>query len=110
MKRIYLIVLVTVIIGILIITGCSKNSPPVNGQPTTDGVATTTSGTLTNDAKMDDLLREKLQNHHSIEQVLNVHKNREEWNTTLDRMITYGVKISTDERNQLIDWLIARNN
>jgi hypothetical protein len=110
MKIFLLNILVIVIIGTIIISGCSNNSPPVNTQPTTTGVAATMSGTSTNDAKMDSLVREKLQGCHSIDRVLNAKKTPEEWNTTLDRMISYGAIITPDEKSQIINWLVARNN
>ena len=110
MKRNYWFILVNVIIATIIISGCSKNSPPVNSQPTTVGVAITSSGDSTNDAKIEALVREKLQDCHSIDRIFNANKTREEWNTTLDRMISYGAKITNDEKNQIIDWLMARNN
>jgi len=110
MKRNYWFILVIVMLTTIIISGCSKNSPPVSDQPSTAGVAATSSGTLTTDAKMDALIREKLEDHHSIDRIFNAQKTREEWNTTIDRMISYGAKISADEKNQIIDWLMARNN
>ena len=110
MKRIYWIILVIVMIGTIIISGCSKNSPPVTSQPTTEEVAATSSDTSTNDAKMDALVREKLQDCHSVDRIFYAQKTREEWNITLDRMISYGARISADEKNQIIDWLLARNN
>jgi len=110
MKKIYLLILVIVMIGTIFLSGCSKNSPSTNNQSTAAGVAATASGTSTDDAKMEALIREKLQNHHSIDRILNAHHTREEWNTTLDRMISYGAKISADEKTQIIDWLMARNN
>lgn len=110
MKKIYWIILVFVMIGTIIISGCSKNSPPVDSQPTTAVVAATSSGTSTNDAKMDALVREKLEDHHGIDRIFNAKKTREEWNITIDRMISYGAKISADEKNLIIDWLMARSN
>jgi Na+-transporting methylmalonyl-CoA/oxaloacetate decarboxylase gamma subunit len=52
------------------------------------------------------LIREKLQNHHSIERVYNAKHTREEWNATLDRMIGYGAKISEEEKQIIIDYLL----
>ena len=109
MKKIYLIILLVLIIGSTFLSGCSNNSPSTNSQPTAAGVSATSSGTSSDDAKMDALIREKLQNHHSIDRIFNAVKTREEWNTTLDRMISYGAKISADEKQQIIDWLMARN-
>mgnify|MGYP000993618788 CR=1 FL=1 len=57
---------------------------------------------------VDALIREKLQNHHSIERVYNAKHTREEWNATLDRMIGYGAKISEEEKQIIIDYLMNR--
>ncbi len=110
MKKIYLIVLLVLMVGTVFLSGCSKNTPSANSQPTAAGVAATSSGTSPDDAKMEALVREKLQDHHSIDRIFNARHTREEWNTTLDRMISYGAKISEEEKQQMIDWLMARNN
>ncbi len=54
------------------------------------------------------LIQEKLQNHHSIDRILNAKHTREEWNTTLNRMIKYGAKINEDEKKIIIDFLLSR--
>jgi outer membrane lipoprotein SlyB len=102
--------LLIVIIGAISLSGCTNNSPTTNNQPTAAGVSTTSSSTSADDAKIEALISEKLQNHHSSDRIYSAHKTREEWNITLDRMISYGAKISADEKQQMIDWLLARNN
>ena len=54
------------------------------------------------------LILDKLQGHHSIQRVYAAEKTREEWNTTLDRMIGYGAKISEEEKQIIIDYLLSR--
>ncbi len=54
------------------------------------------------------LILEKLQNNHSIDRVYAAVKTREEWNATLDRMISYGAKISEEEKKVIIDYLLSR--
>jgi hypothetical protein len=54
------------------------------------------------------LILEKLNNNHSIARVYAAVKTREEWNTTLDRMIGYGAKISEEEKQIIIDYLLSR--
>lgn len=98
--------LLIVIIGTISLSGCTNNSPSTNNQPTAAGVSTTSA----NDAKIEALISEKLQNHHSSDRIYSAHKTREEWNITLDRMNSYGANISADEKQQMIDWLLARNN
>lgn len=55
------------------------------------------------------LILEKLNSNHSIDRVYAANKTREEWNTTLDRMIGYGAKISEEEKQIIIDYLLSRN-
>lgn len=57
---------------------------------------------------VDALIREKLSGHHSIDRVYAADKTREEWNATLDRMISYGAKISEEEKQIIIDYLLGR--
>lgn len=57
---------------------------------------------------VDALIREKLANNHSIDRVYNAQKTHEEWNTTLDRMIGYGAKITEEEKQIIIDYLLSR--
>ena len=54
------------------------------------------------------LILEKLAGNHSIQRVYAAQKTREEWNTTLDRMIGYGAKISEEEKQIIIDYLLSR--
>jgi len=54
------------------------------------------------------MILEKLQNHHSIDRVYGAKHTREEWNVTLDRMISHGAKISEDEKKIIIDYLLSR--
>lgn len=54
------------------------------------------------------LILEKLNNKHSIARVFAAQKTREEWNITLDRMIGYGAKISEEEKQIIIDFLLSR--
>lgn len=65
-----------------------------------------TSATPTIDG--DALIREKLQNHHGIDRIYNAHHTREEWSATLDRMIGYGAQINDQEKQEIIDYLMSR--
>lgn len=66
------------------------------------------SSTETPAVNVEALILEKLQNHHSIDRVYAAQKTREEWNATLDRMISYGAKISEEEKKVIIDYLLSR--
>jgi hypothetical protein len=65
-----------------------------------------TSATPTIDG--DALIREKLQDHHGIDRIYNAHHTREEWSATLDRMIGYGAQINEQEKQEIIDYLMSR--
>jgi hypothetical protein len=44
---------------------------------------------------------------HTLERVEASQKSREEWESTVDRMIEYGTQLTDDERAVLIDYLVA---
>jgi hypothetical protein len=77
-------------------------SPTVVSQETE--VASTEATTIDVEA----LILDKLNNKHSIARVFAAQKTREEWNITLDRMIGYGAKISEEEKQIIIDFLLSR--
>ncbi|PKN99337.1 MAG: hypothetical protein CVU42_08785 [Chloroflexi bacterium HGW-Chloroflexi-4] len=76
--------------------------------PFADLQATETAPLETKTIDVETLILEKLQNNHSIDRVLAAQKTREEWNTTLDRMIGYGAKINEEEKKIIIDYLLSR--
>ena len=122
MTKTVTLLVVSLILVLLIIIGCSKPevpatvpadasaiepvAPPVAGQEAT--IASTVE--VNQDASMEALILEKLQGHHSIDVVLNAKKTREEWVTTLDRMIAKGAIISDEEKTVIIEWLLSRKN
>lgn len=58
------------------------------------------------DAEMEALITEKADGNHSLSFILNQNKTREAWEETLDRMIGYGARISPEEKELIIDWLL----
>jgi hypothetical protein len=93
---------------ILMISGCSSNNPVSTGQP--DATVVSTASSSSDDAAtMRAIILDKLQGHHSIDIVLSAQHTREEWNTTLDRMIARGAPINEEEKQVIIDWLVSRN-
>lgn len=60
------------------------------------------------ETKMLDLLSEKVGNCHALNFVLRQSKTREEWSTTIDRMIGYGAPINAEEKEIIIDFLVSR--
>ncbi len=63
--------------------------------------------TLT-DAEMEALIFEKAKTKHTLDFILSQNKTAEEWSKTLDRMIGYGAKISPEEKELIINWLVSR--
>ncbi|MBA4383240.1 MAG: hypothetical protein C0410_00745 [Anaerolinea sp.] len=90
-------------IGTQLNSDTSAQVSPVADTPSVDAPL---SATVTVDGNA--LILEKLQNHHSIDRVYDANHTREEWNTTLDRMIGYGAKISEEEKQIIIDYLLSR--
>jgi outer membrane biosynthesis protein TonB len=52
------------------------------------------------------LLEERCTECHTLSRVENAQKSRQEWATTVDRMIGYGAQISDSERAVLLDYLV----
>jgi hypothetical protein len=57
---------------------------------------------------MEALIAEKVAGNHPLDRIYNAQKTREEWNTTLDRMIKYGAKINPEEKELIINYLLSR--
>jgi len=61
------------------------------------------------DERMIALITEKVGDCHEVRRVFNSTKTREGWSATLDRMIGYGANINEEEKEMIIDWLVARD-
>lgn len=60
------------------------------------------------DAELLNLLAEKVGTCHALNFVLRQNKTREEWSTTIDRMIGYGAPINAQEKEIIINFLVSR--
>ena len=60
------------------------------------------------DAEMEALIAEKAHDKHTLEFILSKDFTAEEWSAILDRMIGYGAKISPEEKEAIINWLVNR--
>lgn len=101
--------IVGVLLALIILIGISACGQQTN--TTTQSAPSTTDGTQVSGTAIvgsEAMILEKLQNHHGIDRVLTAKHTREEWNVTLDRMISYGAKISEDEKKAIIDYLLSR--
>lgn len=84
----------------------TDSSSTVDGSAKPDAASPTT---LT-DAEMEALIFEKARTQHTLDFILSQNKTAVEWSKTLDRMIAYGAKISPEEKELIINWLVGRNN
>jgi hypothetical protein len=62
------------------------------------------------DARMEALISEKIQNCHMLAFILRQNKTAEEWDITITRMIGKGAQINEEEKEMIINWLVARND
>jgi len=60
------------------------------------------------DEEMLAFLEEKLEGEHTIDFILSQDKTYEEWEETFDNHINYGVELTDEERDMVINWLIER--
>lgn len=90
------------LVAILVLGACSSGVEP------TAVVEDVPAGEMT-DAEMEALIKEMIEDEHTLEFILQQDKTAEEWSETLDRMIQYGAKISPEEKTLIIDWLVNRN-
>ena len=107
MKKALIAILLSVTMLILSLSACSQTKSSLSDQPTPSLNSSSTSST-TEDTKMESMILDKLQGHHSIDIVLSAQHTREEWNVTMNRMIARGAPITEQEKLVIIDWLITR--
>jgi hypothetical protein len=81
------VVLSLIVLICLFVVACSSGS---SGSP--DGKA---------------LLQDRCTKCHTLSRVESAHKTAAEWTATVDRMISYGAELNSDERSILLDYLEA---
>ena len=60
------------------------------------------------DERMQALISEKIGGCHMLNFILGQNKTREEWSTTIDRMIGKGADVNAEEKELIIDYLVSR--
>lgn len=45
---------------------------------------------------------------HDADRVFRANKTESEWDDTIERMVDYGANVNEDEKAQMIEWLISR--
>ncbi|MBI9050225.1 MAG: hypothetical protein JEZ00_12455 [Anaerolineaceae bacterium] len=84
----------------------SEEPAPVVEEP--EATATTEDAAVSAEIDMQAFIEGKVNGNHELGRIFNATKTREEWETTLDRMIGYGAKISEDEKQMIIDYLLSQ--
>ncbi len=82
-------------------------SPIVEEKPV-DAATTAPPAPAPAEVDVEALIAEKVAGNHPLDRIYNAQKTREEWNTTLDRMIKYGAKINPEEKELIINYLLSR--
>ena len=87
------LLLFTLLAGMVLASCGSGNSPQ------------TTSSAGSSDGQT--LMQERCSVCHSTERITSAHKTTDQWATTVERMISHGAQLSTQEQQTLIDYLAA---
>jgi hypothetical protein len=87
------ILFIAVFIGIFLVSCGSGNS---NTTPSTSGGTDGAS-----------LMQDRCSVCHSLDRVTSAHKTTAEWTTTVERMVSHGAQLSSQEQQTLIDYLAA---
>lgn len=111
MKSKFVLVVVLVFVALTFaLAGCSASSEPA-ASSTTDGSgteATSTSGTSgSTDAAQ--LVNTKCTMCHDIGRVDSVTYDQTQWEETVDRMVSHGLVVTDEEKQQIIDYLVERD-
>jgi cytochrome c5 len=72
---------------------------------TSGKTSSTGSSSVTADGKT--LMQKRCSVCHSLDRVITAHKTSAEWTTTVNRMISHGAQLNTQEKQTLIDYLAA---
>jgi len=99
-------VLVALIVMVGLV-GCSPAGEDGIGGNGGTGSGETTAGTGTSAGET--LARSKCTRCHTYDRVAQADKDRARWEQTIDRMIGNGLVISAEEREQITDYLVERD-
>ena len=86
------ILLLTLLIGTLLASCGTSNTTPASSGGSSDGQA---------------LLQERCSVCHSADRVTSAHKTADQWTTTVQRMVSKGAQLNSQEQQTLIDYLAA---
>ena len=83
-----------ILLSATLLAACRSNSP--TSAPATSAPSSSNGQTL---------LQERCSVCHSTDRVTSAHKTADAWKTTVDRMISHGAKLSSQEEQTLVDYL-----
>jgi mono/diheme cytochrome c family protein len=86
-----------VLLSATLLAACGSNSPtsaPATSAPSSGG-----------SSNGQTLMQERCSVCHSTARITSAHKTADEWKTTVDRMISHGAKLSSQEEQTLVDYL-----
>lgn len=117
-------ILLTVVIMSMVLAACApqpqttpeSSQPAATEMPVVEQPAETIAPTAemptiqapATEIDVEALIIEKVNNHHDLERIWNAKFDRVKWEATIDRMIGYGAKISPEEKQIIIDYLLSR--
>ncbi len=81
-----------------------ETAPPATETPIEDEQEATEA-----DDDVEALIVDRCSACHSADRVFNADKSESEWGATIDRMVDYGADVNQEEKNQMIEWLISRD-
>jgi len=84
----------------------SPTATPEPEQPTTPPTATIEPTSEPSGSEGQALLEDRCTGCHTLDRVERAQKSREQWITTVDRMVDYGAQLSEAEKDILVDYLV----
>jgi hypothetical protein len=109
--------LLLIVIIVLVVSACAPTlrqnlpaSQPTAVSPSNVIEASTpaASASTKTDAELEALITEKTHDKHTLDFILSQNKTAEQWSATLDRVIGYGAQINPEQKQLIINWLVAR--
>ena len=76
---------------------------PTEEEPTATDEAEPTTGPV--DEEGEALLEDRCTACHTLDRVMRSQKSREEWDTTVERMVSLGARLTDAEKEGLVDYL-----
>ena len=85
-----------------------ETEPPAAETPSQEPTEEETEATEEAD-EVEALIVDRCSGCHSVDRVFRADKTEAEWAANIDRMVDYGAEVSEDEKQQMIEWLVSRD-